>query len=127
VCVYAKALICLDYGCVTLLLADSTTGALQVKAKDGTWITANPIDGAFVVNIGDMMERWTNGLWKSTLHRVIHKGSNYRVSVPFFFEPNFEAVIKPLEACVENTGGEARFESVKYGDHLIGKIKGNFY
>jgi isopenicillin N synthase-like dioxygenase len=112
---------------VTLLLADSTTGALQVQTKSGQWINADPIPGAFVVNIGDMIERWTNGEWKSTLHRVIHKGSAYRVSVPFFFEPNFDAIVKPLKVCLDRTGGEPLYEEVMYGDHLIHKIKGNFY
>ena len=70
-----------DYGCLTLLLADDTKGALQVQARDGSgWINADPVDGAFVVNIGDMMERWTNGLWKSTRHRVVHRGECFRVS-----------------------------------------------
>jgi isopenicillin N synthase-like dioxygenase len=108
------------------LLADDTKGALQVRTKAGEWINADPIPGAFVVNIGDMMERWTNGEWKSTLHRVIHKGSEYRVSVPFFFEPNFDAVVRPLKACVERTG-KTLYDEVIYGDHLVGKIKGNFY
>lgn len=81
-----------DYGCTTFLLADSTKGALQVLAKDGSWINADPVDGAYVVNIGDMVEVWTNGLWKSTRHRVVHKGSGYRVSVPFFFEPDWDAL-----------------------------------
>jgi len=116
-----------DYGCVTLLLADSTKGALQVLDSNGKWINADPIDGAFVVNIGDMMERWTNGLWKSTLHRVIHRGTQYRVSIPFFFEPNFDAVISPLPSCVKATGGKPLFKDEEYGEHLLGKIKGNFY
>ncbi|KAF2642813.1 naringenin,2-oxoglutarate 3-dioxygenase [Massarina eburnea CBS 473.64] len=117
-----------DYGCVTLLLADPTPGALQVLHKDGkTWLNADPIPGAFVVNIGDMMERWTNGLWKSTKHRVIHRGDGYRVSVPFFYEPNFEAVIKPLKKCVERSGKEPIHGGSTYGEHLLGKIEGNFY
>jgi isopenicillin N synthase-like dioxygenase len=116
-----------DYGCVTLLLSDSTPNALQVQLKDGSWLTANPIPGAFVINIGDMIERWTNGEWKSTNHRVVHQGSNFRVSVPFFFEPDFDATVKPLETCIKRTGGEARFDEVVYGDHLLGKIRGNFY
>ncbi|KAF2449411.1 Clavaminate synthase-like protein [Karstenula rhodostoma CBS 690.94] len=117
-----------DYGCVTLLLTDPTPGALQVLLKDGTtWLNADPIPGAFVVNIGDMIERWTNGLWKSTRHRVIHRGEGYRVSVPFFFEPNFEAVVRPLERCVERSGKEAMHEGSTYGEHLLGKVFGNFY
>lgn len=95
-----------DYGCYTLLHADSTPGALQVFLPStdgpdlttdgvrGTWLTANPIEGAFVVNIGHMWETWTNELYQATLHRVIHKGDNYRVSIPFFYEPAFDAVVK---------------------------------
>lgn len=117
-----------DYGCVTLLLADSTPGALQVLLKDGkTWLNAEPIPGAFVVNIGDMIERWTNGKWKSTRHRVIHRGHGFRVSVPFFFEPNFEAVVRPLGKCVEETGGVPIHDGGTYGDHLLGKVFSNFY
>jgi isopenicillin N synthase-like dioxygenase len=82
-----------DYGCVTLLLTDSIKGALQVRPQGqlDSWINADPVPGAFVVNIGDMMERWTNGLWRSTSHRVVHRGQEFRTSVPFFYEPDFEA------------------------------------
>jgi isopenicillin N synthase-like dioxygenase len=80
-----------DYGCVTFLLQDHIKGALQVKSISGEWINADPIPGAFVVNIGDMMERWTNGLWRSTIHRVVHRGEEFRVSIPFFYEPDFDA------------------------------------
>lgn len=83
-----------DYGCTTFLLADDIKGALQVLGKGGdgeNWINADPVKGAYVVNIGDMMEVWTNGMWKSTLHRVVHHGNSFRVSVPFFFEPNWDA------------------------------------
>jgi isopenicillin N synthase-like dioxygenase len=80
-----------DYGCYTLLHADATTGALQVfldsptgdseeNGRRGTWINADPVLNAFVVNIGEMWEVWTNGVYKATLHRVIHKGRNFRVS-----------------------------------------------
>ncbi|OCK75977.1 Clavaminate synthase-like protein [Lepidopterella palustris CBS 459.81] len=116
-----------DYGCVTLLLADATPGALQVKLKDGTWMDADPIPGAFVVNIGDMIERWTNGLWQSTRHRVIHRGEGFRVSVPFFYEPDWDAVVQPLQKCIERTGGEDKYGPIKYGDYLLAKAYGNFY
>lgn len=61
------------------------------------------------------------------LHRVIHAGSDYRVSVPFFFEPNFDACIRPLARCVEETGGKEIGGDAVYGKHLVGKIRGNFY
>ncbi|KAI5784670.1 hypothetical protein EDC01DRAFT_608466, partial [Geopyxis carbonaria] len=116
-----------DYGCTTFLYADATRGALQVQTRGGDWIDADPRPGCCVVNVGDMMEVWTNGLWRSTLHRVIHRGDKMRVSVPFFYEPDFEAVVKPLGRCVEATGGVERYGSVVYGEHLLGKVGGNFY
>ena len=95
-----------DYGCVTLLLADSTPGALQVLLKDGvTWVDADPVAGAFVVNIGDMVERWTNGIWKSTKHRVVHRGEGYRVTVPWCFAPKFGGVVRALETWGRGRGG----------------------
>ncbi|KAL9610392.1 MAG: hypothetical protein Q9167_004902 [Letrouitia subvulpina] len=110
-----------DYGCVTLLLADETRGALQVWVEgegedDGKWIDADPLPGALVVNIGDMMERWSGGRWKSLRHRVVHRGEGYRVSVPFFFEPDFEAKVPGKE-------GEGE---VVYGEYLMQKVRNNF-
>ena len=115
-----------DYGCLTILNTDSTTGALQVMSKSGEWISADPVPGCFVINIGDMINNWTNDMYKSTLHRVIHKGSNYRISVPFFFEPSFDAVIKPLEKCVKESGKAPIYEPIMYGDHLLSKVTNNF-
>ncbi|KAA8909689.1 hypothetical protein FN846DRAFT_600909 [Sphaerosporella brunnea] len=116
-----------DYGCTTFLLADDTPGSLQVLSKDGEWLDADMIKGCYVVNIGDMVSVMTNGLWQSTKHRVIHTGDRYRVSVPFFYEPNWDAVIKPLEKCVQKTGGAEKYGEVVYSAHLMGKVSGNFY
>ncbi|KAF2804603.1 Clavaminate synthase-like protein [Mytilinidion resinicola] len=116
-----------DYGCLTLLLADPTKNALQVRLKSGGYLNVDPVPGAFVVNIGDMVERWTNGQWHSVRHRVIHRGEGYRVSVPFFYEPNWDAVVKPLKRCVKRSGGVVKYEEAMYGDHLMGKLHNNFY
>ncbi|KAF3915448.1 hypothetical protein ABW21_db0200120 [Orbilia brochopaga] len=117
-----------DYGCWTFLLADDTKGALKVKSKDGeSWIDADPIEGAYVVNVGDMLMQWTNGLFKSTVHQVVHLSDNYRVSVPVFFEPAWDAEISPLETCVQKTGGKALYSGVRYGEYLLGKVSTNFY
>lgn len=81
-----------------------------------------------MVNVGDMMEIWTGGRWKSTLHRVVHKGDERRVSAPFFLEPAWSAKIEVLEG-MKSRGTEERkdFKTVeRYGDYLIGKVSRNF-
>ena len=120
-----------DYGCLTLLLMDGTKKALQVKLtqQDGSdrWQDIEPIRGAYVVNVGDMVELFTGGVVKSTRHRVVHRDGTqgYRVSVPFFFEPDRDAMVEVLEEfrSEENKG----WKGVRYWDHLVGKVGGNFY
>eukprot|EP01088_Endostelium_zonatum_P015575 TRINITY_DN3887_c0_g1_i3.p1 TRINITY_DN3887_c0_g1~~TRINITY_DN3887_c0_g1_i3.p1 ORF type:complete len:313 (+),score=64.76 TRINITY_DN3887_c0_g1_i3:192-1130(+) len=109
-----------DYGCLTMVNQDSTKDALQILTKEGEWISANPIPGAFVMNIGDMMTVWTGGEFKSTLHRVVHRGTGFRTSIPFFYEPNFEALVKPF------TGVKEAFTDMVYGKHLLNKTSSNF-
>ncbi|KAJ3214352.1 hypothetical protein HK099_006906 [Clydaea vesicula] len=115
-----------DYGCLTFLLQDETKDALQVLSKSGEWVNGNPVPGALVVNIGDCINIWTNNIYKSTLHRVIHKSDSYRISVPFFFEPNLDAKIEALESCLKETGGEVKNKPVIYGEHLLSKVSKNF-
>jgi len=110
-----------DYGCITILNQDSTKGALRVKNSNGEWINADPIPGTFVINLGDMMKIWTNGLYQSTPHEVIHHGNNYRISLPFFFEPNFFAKIEPL-----NVLSSPIVEPIRYCDHVYKKVSNNF-
>ncbi|KJA24044.1 hypothetical protein HYPSUDRAFT_200860 [Hypholoma sublateritium FD-334 SS-4] len=130
-----------DYGCLTFLYTDPTRSALQVflrrpgttvmdktglpleqGTEEGIWINADPIPGCVVCNIGEMWEIWTDGLYRSTLHRVVHRGSNYRVSVPFFFEPNFDALVKPFESQKTTPTRKA----IVYGDFLVSKVGNNF-
>ncbi|CAM6094241.1 unnamed protein product [Calypogeia fissa] len=114
-----------DYGLLTLVNQDDVR-ALQVKNQDGEWIWADPIPGTFVVNIGDMLKIWSNGIYQPTVHRVLNNESMYRVSVPFFYEPNFEAVVEPLQTCVKRTGGKSLYDPVVYGEHVTRKVLTNF-
>ncbi|ORC90079.1 putative thymine-7-hydroxylase [Trypanosoma theileri] len=86
-----------DYGILTLLYQDSC-GGLQVRDIKGEWIDATPVEGSFVVNIGDMMAMWSNGRYKSTSHRVLNPGVD-RISMPFFCEPHPDTLIQCLENC----------------------------
>ena len=84
-----------DYECFTILWQDQT-GGLQVDNRDGDWVEAPPIPGSFVINVGDMMMRWTNDEFVSTPHRVINSSSRKRYSMPFFFGANFDTIVEPL-------------------------------
>lgn len=84
-----------DYECFTFLSQSNQSG-LQVLNRKGQWINAEPIPNTFVVNIGDLMQRWTNDQFKSTVHRVINTSGTTRYSIPFFFGPNYFALIKCL-------------------------------
>lgn len=108
-----------DSGCVTLLVQDGV-GGLQAKTPDGCWIDVPPLDGGIVVNLGDALERWTNGLFRATPHRVLG-GRGERVSVPFFFEPNSDAVIEAAPGLV--TAGRPALPPVRYGSYLIEKLQ----
>ncbi|GAA5821234.1 hypothetical protein JCM11251_004524 [Rhodosporidiobolus azoricus] len=136
-----------DYGNWTLLHADSTQGALQAFLQDpagdsvengvrGKWVNADPVEGTFIVNIGEMVEIYSAGLYKATLHRVIHLSPNYRVSIPFFYEPSFDSVIEPLPSAIRLrkqllTAEEAAASPIPdpqhYGRFLESKVAGNFY
>jgi isopenicillin N synthase-like dioxygenase len=84
-----------DTGAFTILLQDEV-GGLEVMTRAGLWIAAQPIPGSLVVNIADMMQRWTNGRFVSTPHRVRNRTGRDRISAPFFANPDYDAVIAPL-------------------------------
>jgi isopenicillin N synthase-like dioxygenase len=113
-----------DYGCLTLLAQDDA-GGLQVCDRHGDWIAAPPIPGSFVVNIGDMMERWTNGVFTSTRHRVINVSGRARQAVPFFFDPDFTAPVACIETC-RPAGEPAKYPPTTAGAHLLEKIDASF-
>lgn len=112
-----------DYGFVTILAQDSS-GGLQVRSPDGeTWLDVPPLEGVFVLNVGDVGERWSNGRLRSTPHRVVNRTGRDRYSIPYFFDPSASAPLAPLDACVGEEG--PRFEDVTYGSYLLGKLNAN--
>ncbi|MCW2528595.1 MAG: efe 2 [Pseudonocardiales bacterium] len=114
-----------DYGSLTLLYQDDTKGGLQVH-HDSQWVDAPHVPGAFIVNIGDLMARWTNDRWVSTLHRVQNPiDSRYdvpRLSIPFFHQPDYDALIEAIPTCVDDEH-PARYEPITSGQNLEQKTR----
>jgi isopenicillin N synthase-like dioxygenase len=113
-----------DYGCLTILAQDAN-GGLQVRNSAGEWIAAPPVPDTFVINLGDQMARWTNGRFQATPHRVINTSGRERYSMPFFFDPNWDALIEALPGTVPS--GEApKFAPVLAGPYLQSRFDDTF-
>ena len=115
-----------DYGSVTILLSDPDPGGLEIFAPEGEWVAVPSVRGGFIINIGDLMARWTNDRWVSTLHRVIYPASESgtqrrRQSIAFFHQPNWDAVITCLPTCLA-PGEKPKYPPVTSGAHLREKF-----
>jgi isopenicillin N synthase-like dioxygenase len=109
-----------DFGCLTLLAQDDV-GGLEVQIPAGAWVDVPPLPNAFVVNVGDMLHRLSNGRLLSTPHRVINRTGRERYSVPFFFDPHVSTEIAPLPGT-----GPARFEPLIFGDFLKSELEASY-
>jgi len=106
-----------DWGALTFLLQDDS-GGLEVQNVAAEWVAAPPVWGTFVVNLGDMIERWTNGLYRSTMHRVLNRASGRsRYSVPYFSNPDFNARVECLPTCTD-AAHPPRYAPSTAGEHL---------
>ena len=109
-----------DYGCITLLYQDDS-GGLQVRELGSNdWIDATPIHGSLVVNVGDLLGRWSNDRFRSTLHRVINKSGHERFSIATFYDPTYSAVVDPCDLGIEP--GESLYPAVAAGDYILKRI-----
>jgi len=122
-----------DYGLLTILAQDAV-GGLEVRGPDG-WVAAPPIPDAFVVNLGDMLERMTAGRYRSTPHRVRNTAGTDRISFPLFLDPAWDAEVLPVPIAPAHHGGPVEIDeparwdgasvhdwSGTYGDYLLAKV-----
>jgi len=114
-----------DHECFTILRQDDVQ-ALQVRNRSGEWIDAPPIPGSYVVNIGDLMARWTNGAFASTYHRVANLSGRSRYSIPCFIGPNADALIEALPTCT-GPDNPPKYSPVRAGEYISTLIYHNFY
>ncbi len=115
-----------DFGSLTLLLRSETAGGLQVQGDDGDWHDVPDVPGTLVVNIGDMMARWTNDEWRSTLHRVANPPTvdgtqPARQSMAYFLHPNYDSMVEALPGCV-SASRPAAYPPIMAGEHMREKL-----
>jgi len=111
-----------DYGMITLLFQDRV-GGLEVRDRDGVWQPVQPIPGAVVINVGDLTERWTNGRYRSSLHRVQPRGGvGDRYSIALFVDPDPDTRVECLPSC---TGADnpPLFPPTSAGEHILQRIQ----
>jgi isopenicillin N synthase-like dioxygenase len=116
-----------DYGTLTILRQDDAPGGLEVEDVNHRWVSVPFHPDSFVVNIGDLLARWTNDQWRSTLHRVVNPPrepgrSNRRTSFPFFHNANWDARVECLPTCLR-PGESPRHAPVLAGAHLMAKFR----
>jgi len=115
-----------DYGAMTILAATDAEGGLEVRLPDGSWAGVTPRVGEFVVNLGDMMARWTNERWASTLHRVVNpplgRAQSRRLSIGMFVHPNYDQRIECVPTCLA-PGEVPRYPAITAGEHIRRKIE----
>jgi isopenicillin N synthase-like dioxygenase len=112
-----------DYGCLTILCQDSV-GGLEVETKSGEWVTAHPIEETFVVNVGDLLSRWTNDGFASTPHRVVNKSGRERYSLVVAVDPDFDTVIDPAVVCRDDD--MPHYPPVRCGDYILQRFNKAF-
>jgi isopenicillin N synthase-like dioxygenase len=115
-----------DYGAITILWKDDGFSTLEVIDKDGTWRPVMAQPGCLIINIGDLLARWTNDRWVSTLHRVVvaerpDDESGARLSLPFFFTPNHDALVETIETCIDEEHPR-HYEPVTVSDYYAMKV-----
>ena len=111
-----------DYGSLTILRTEASPGGLQVLNRAGDWVDAPIVPDSFIVNIGELMARWTNEQWKATLHRVVNPPVELapvsrRLSLVFFHNPNYDAPVEALPGTV-GVGETAKYPATTSGEHL---------
>ena len=113
-----------DYGNITLLAVDGV-GGLEVRRRDGVWIDAPAVPGAFIVNIGDCLMRWTNDIYVSTPHRVVSRGAGERYSLAYFLDPNPFAKVEAILSCVP-AGAAPKYAPILAHDHLMNRLRATY-
>ena len=105
-----------DFGVLTVLSQDEI-GGLELRDLEGEWLAVPPIPDTLVVNVGDLLERWSNGRFRSTPHRVINSSGRERLSLVLAYDPNYETVVDPSDLCAHRE--TLRHDPITCGEYLV--------
>ncbi|KAI5435662.1 hypothetical protein KIW84_022181 [Lathyrus oleraceus] len=111
--------------CVLTVVAQDDTGGLQVKKNSVGWVPVNPISGAFVVNLGDILQVWSNDKYDSAEHRVVLNSQKERFSYPFFLFPGPHIMVKPAEELVSDQN-PAKYKGYNFGKYYANRTHADF-
>ncbi|GMH36873.1 hypothetical protein BSKO_04746 [Bryopsis sp. KO-2023] len=112
-----------DFGVASILATNEVPG-LQAEIE-GVWTDVPPIPGAFIIVTGDLLERWTNGKFKSVLHRVVNMEGKERYCMAFFYEPTFDTLVEVIPSCCD--GQPPKHPPILSGQHLLQKAAGHVF
>lgn len=113
-----------DFGCITLLWQDETGGLEVLERSTRTWIPAPPLPGTLVINVGDLLGRWTNDRYASTPHRVVNRSGGERYSIATFYDPDFKALVDPRQLGVSEA--DCRYAPATAGSRILERIERSF-
>lgn len=113
-----------DFGAFTILKAENKPGSLEVQTRDGTWEPVPILEDGYIVNVGDLLKRWTNDVWESSFHQVTNPPSgsgrnSRRQSLVFFMHPNYDAVIEPIPGCGDDP---AKYPPILAGELITSRL-----
>lgn len=110
-----------DYECFTILLC-STASGLEILSPENVWVPAPAVEGSFIINVADFLMRWTNGVYRSTVHRVVNRTSEERYSVPFFFSVNYDQIVETLPSCI-SPGNPSKYPPIQAGQYVLERLR----
>lgn len=114
-----------DWECFTILWQEPEIQALQVLNSKKQWINAPPIPGTLVINLGDQFARWTNDIFKSTVHRAVNRSGVRRYSIPLFFGTDYDVKLEPISSCVSEER-PPRYESITAGEYVKSRLQATY-
>jgi len=114
-----------DWECFTILWQQPRIQALQVLNPDEQWVNAPPIPGSLVINLGDQFARWTNDIFKATVHRAVNRNGVRRYSIPLFFGTDYNVKLEPIPSCI-SPDRPPRYEVITAGEYVKGRFQATY-